>query len=212
MRDFDSGQPIDKQIEFQWNLDDSLQGFWKAIDLLARIKRGFDKILMSGCMDDFGYTAVQFDAGPEIVCSGGSCFEYDFEGRHLQDIDRLPAELEWTALTLSRTSQDALFSIGWPEPGSVSRNLAQSLNEVEDNGLAEVLVRFALTYIDTLAFSPDWWEGLSEQAQQRIIEISDHGRRLNLFAPNSCDASGPPLVTWKPLVRISSLVRSDYQC
>lgn len=158
----------------------------RTIELLSR------KLHIEQCMDgtlplaEFSHYVLTFKGVLPFVGTATFLPNVTASGRQLA-----PAN-DWVSFTLLPTNVGGVAVFSWERSHPKNPSLLmKSIGSVPDVHLADFLLHFMLEHAETVAFSPRWWESLTEgqrlhlrKRAARSIDIPLPTAPRNLFAPN----------------------------
>lgn len=139
---------------------------------LKRHKTEYDSSLDKDLLYDIEYVLFISRQNPFLAFSGLKYPDFDFMGRQLQDLGNHKSNLDlitFCSAPMNNNEWGILFS--WHKSSSQTcsefmRSFATMIH-VQHN-LGDLLFRFVVLSCENIAFSPTWWEGLSEEHRQEI--------------------------------------------
>ena len=174
IRETDRGKSFVEQVAIQATVDGMNAGFDTSNRNLDYYKSRYDRCLVSGEFDSVEGYVIEFDAPPPVMCSGAVFPEQDFKGMELQDLGdflRIPDLLCYASFYGGRRGA-VVFS--WlSENGDTCRRFIESLKEIPNALVPGALLRFFFEYCENVHMAPNWWEGLSKQTRESIIDRMD---------------------------------------
>ena len=124
------------------------------------------------------FYAIEFDSVPEILCSGGTNVIYDFSGNMIQNMYKDPLrEKPYEIITLSLLpygNGHGVAVFAWYGKSTVNEKFIKSLHKIPKRDFPDMLVRFLFYNFENIFFSPTWWERLSKQAQDNLLDRFEH--------------------------------------
>jgi len=150
-----------------------LSGIKHGYKNLCRHKKLFDEALKNNDFDKIKYVVFTSETKPFMAFSGVLYPEYDFMGNRLQDLSSEDELLDLISFCSAPVGNGWGFIFAWHISSSISsrsfmRSLATMMHEKIDTG--DLLFRFVIASCENIAFSPDWYESLSEDEQKRLSE------------------------------------------
>lgn len=152
---------------------------------LKRIKRTFDTVLKEKRFGDIKSVTFVFNKKASIAFSGIFYPEYDFSGKHLQNLQNINKHLR--LLTFCSAPIDSNkwgYLFAWhKECSDICIPFLQSLKSQihENNSIDDMLFRLIISNCENYAISPEWWNNLTE-IQKEEIEIKAT-QTMGLFTP-----------------------------
>lgn len=212
----DKGKPLNAQIEIQETNSKIITGTNAALRDNKFHKECFDKCLETNDFSQVRALVFDFDAPPAVMASGAIFPDYNFDGnliQYLGDLDRIMDLLSVTSFFDGKVGR-VVFS--WLENShSSSENLVRSLLKKPHADIPALLVQYLYSNLENCYSSPTWWEGLSEQARTKIIDLQ-HDNASLYTEPNAdgistklIDIDFPNLtnitaVNWHPDINLQS--------
>lgn len=143
------------------------------LESLKNEKQKYDLLLKNKMFHRIEYALFLSSQKPNIVFSGVFFPEYDFLGRHLQNLGNLYSRLDLLTFCSAKTKEGWGFLFAWHEDSSKScaefiRSLATMVHE--NNSIGDFLFRLVISNCENLAISPKWWESLTDQDRMSIEE------------------------------------------
>ena len=167
----DRGKTIQQQMEIQA----MMRAYEASVEAgfldLERQKREFDKALAKRDFSRLHAYVISFDALPQVLASGVLSPECDFDGHTLQSLATLDARLDIIthSLIAAKTGGAFVFA-GLDISDRAPRTLAQSLDRVPDDKIANSVLRFVFEFCENHYINPEWWEGLDEDVKKALSE------------------------------------------
>jgi len=144
------------------------------LDNLKRHKEKFDRSLNENSYFNIRYVIFISKQKPIIAFSGLFYPDFDFMGRRLQNLGGHNSEMQLLSFCSAPMDNGWAFLFAWHESSStVCVEFMKSLATVihgDINSLGDCLFRLVLTNCENLAISPKWWEDLTEDVKQKIID------------------------------------------
>jgi hypothetical protein len=167
----DRGKSVDEQIEIQKVMAVYSVAVEAGFLDMERQKQEFDKVLVAKQFDRLKAYVVTFDSVPQILAAGVLSPECDFEGHTLQNLGALGARLDVITHSLITTNTGGAFVFAWLDVSDgASRKLAQSLDRIPDDEVANAVVRFVFEFCENHYVNPAWWDGLDNTLQKALLE------------------------------------------
>ena len=207
----DKGKSLSRQIEIQDIADQFLIGVEGGLNDLMTIKARYDEILIKHDYTAVRYYVIVLEEVPDFVCSGFTQAVYDFQGNQLQDLADLNIISENLSFSIIATDFGGVIIYSWAERNISSARLIESLMNLNPQKQVNASVRFAFENFENLFISPNWWEALDPQLQQKIFQrhlsgIPDHPH----MATGLID-DGLELVSWKVRKIETNLSKEELQ-
>lgn len=158
------------------------------VENLRRHKSRYDESLRKRDNQDIRYVLFESSQKPYVAFSGSLFPDFDFMGRQLQDLGDHGTELDLITFCSAPMKTGWGFLFAWHVSNSqvcfeFMRSLATMICEGRKAG--DMLFHLAICNCENHAFSPLWWEGLSDTQQRQIIERASKMSDLFVPTPNS---------------------------
>ena len=128
---------------------------------------------MNGDYQDINYVLFISTQKPVIAFSGGLYPDFDFMGRHLQDLGDHEKELEQISFSSAPMKSGWGFLFSWHKSSSiVCVDYMRSLATMMSNGkkLEDFLFRLVISGCENHAISPGWWDQLPDNHKEKVLE------------------------------------------
>lgn len=199
-RQTDKGKSISEQQRIQ-SFNALLDtGFSAGLKDMAYNKGLYDKILLSKDFKDIRAYVLVLDQPPPVMCSSAYSIEHDFKGNMLQDLSNLDAIAHQITYTSFFSGKNGFIVFSWlSKSDAVCRQLIDSLRALSPSRVADVLIGFFFTFTENLHIQPDWWDALSEEKREILMDWL--AESMNPSLPRTLEYlnSGTTFDTW-PLV------------
>lgn len=171
-KNLDRGKPLDHQYEIQ---SDGL-----ALDIGALTgvmdneyhKQFFDEVLISQDFDKSHALVFKLDDAPPVMASGAVNPDFDFEGKQIQDLLMLDVRPDLISLNSFYDGKHGYIVFSWLEHCSESASkLLSSLQGKPQEIRLTLIVQYMFSNFENVFISPDWWEELSTEQQDIIVNI-----------------------------------------
>jgi hypothetical protein len=154
-----------------------------ALENLRRHKADFDASLRNKTYADIEYTLFVSRKKPFLAFSGLFFPEFDFLGRHLQNLADQSRRLD--LITICSTPMDSGwgFLFSWHKTSSKACAVfMRSLATVafQSGNAADAMFRMVVSNCENLAVSPIWWEHMQKSKRGELSARLIHG--ANIFA------------------------------
>jgi len=159
----------DKQAFLNIFFTGSLFGF----EGLKHHKHYYDDALRSKNYEEFEFTYFTSKSSCSMQLSGLLYPDFDFTGRHLQNLGNWSSPLDLITFFTAPTSDGWAFGFAWHVSSSRSCvPFLQSLASRVAGGdrVEDALFRFSVSCCENHAFRISWWDRLSKQAKQDVVE------------------------------------------
>ena len=186
LRDMDKGKPLAGQVELQ----EMASALEIANEAVARdnsyYKSIYDDILERREFHTVRAYIIEFEAPPPIMCSGAVFPEQDFEGIKLQEIRDLQKTPHLICFTSFYGGERGVVAFSWlAESDRTCRAFIESLKAIPDELVTAALLQFFFTHCENVHMEPDWWESLSEETCNAVIERMAVSADLHKARPNA---------------------------
>lgn len=162
--------PMSVEVERQARLGAMQTGFARGVDDLTVYKAKFDSLLVEQTWDLMTHVVFSLDFLPPMLVAGTTHPEFDFNGEALQDLET--AELP-EALFVSVVPDDeagGVVALSWFSEHSAPRRLVESMVSLGDSEIPDALLRFVFTSFENVPISPVFWDSLSSEARDSLVE------------------------------------------
>lgn len=204
----DKGKSLSRQIEIQDIADQFLIGVEAGLNDLMTIKARYDEILIKHDYTAVRYYVIVLEEVPDFVCSGFTQAVYDFHGNQLQDLADLNIISENLSFSIIATDFGGVIIYSWAERNISSARLIESLMNLNPQKQVNASARFAFENFENLFISPNWWEALDPQLQQKIFQRHLSGTPDHPHMAAGLIDDGLDLVSWK-VRKIETNLRKD---
>jgi hypothetical protein len=162
----------EKNLAVRELTENLLIGFENGLNNLNRHKEIYDNVLENHNFQDIEYVIFISDDAPFMAFSGLLFPEYDFMGDFLQDLSNTSTPIDLITCCSAPIKNGWAVVFAWHKSSSKTcvsfmRSLATKMFDGYDTG--DLIFRFVMNF-ENAAFSPTWWETLSEQEQRQISE------------------------------------------
>lgn len=168
-RTLDRGKDIDEQIGLQELMRFYDEGAALGLKEIEFHKAAFDEALLRSDYSMVNLYIIRLDRVPDVMCSGATQPEYDFDGNQIQDWYDREAELDWFTYSLIATDTGGAAVFSWMGDQPACLRFIKSLDSLRDDQISHALVRFTFEYFENSYFSPDWYEGLDAKSQRKLL-------------------------------------------
>lgn len=145
----------------------------RGVDDISRLKKEFDKVLISGDLDRVSCFVVIFNDTPKVACTS-ALFPYnDFSDCIVQELDNLEVDVEGFGFSLTPTGSGGAAVLSFLSENRACENFVDSIRSTDLETVPDALVRFVFSNFENMFFSPQWWESLPNSDQDSLI------RRIN---------------------------------
>jgi hypothetical protein len=152
---------------------------------LLRHKEVFDDSLKADLYSDVEYVLFTSVQEPSVAFSGLFFPEFDFLGRHLQNLADHRRRLDLLTFCSAPVADGWGFLFAWHRTSSAvctefMRSLATVIHEKSLHG-GDAMFRMVISSCENLAIAPAWWEGLA--ADQRAAVTARLSDGADIFTP-----------------------------
>ena len=158
-----------KKMKF---LQASLKGQKLGLDGLLHHKKHYDEAIQNGRHEEFEFTYFMSTSRCSLQLSGLLYPDFDFLGRHLQNLSDWSSPLAMITFFTAPTDEGWAFGFGWHKSSSQSCiPFIQSLRACVAGGAKfhDVLLRFSFSTCENHAFRISWWDTVAESDKQAVI-------------------------------------------
>lgn len=137
----------------------------------------YDNLLKKEIYREMRYVSFNSNEKLNVVFSNVLYPEYDFSGELIQDLTDMSKPFDLISFYSSPTKEGWSFVFSWHKSSNYTCfPFVQSLKIMMKKGesLSDLLFQFVITHGENFAFSPDWWESLSKENQQKITKSITH--------------------------------------
>ena len=155
------------------SMSNDISGIENACNSLNIHKKIYDNVLENETYDDMRY--VTFNSTDKFFMAFSNILypEYDFNGNLLQDLSDTTKTFDLITFYLAPTETGWSFVFSWHKSSDNScLAFIQSLKLKIQEGsiLGDLLFKFILLNSENFAFSPIWWESLSQDKRKEISQ------------------------------------------
>lgn len=211
LRSLDRGRPLPAQQLWQHQQDELSKGWSTGLRELQRQKTDFDELFKCGDYSRARYYIVWFDSHPDIVCSGWTIPDRDFEGHEIQNLSDEKTPAHYLALSLIPSGDRGCAYFSWISGEDTARvRFIASLAGLSKEQIPHAVVRFVLRSFENQCWRPSWWEQLDQEVRARILQyfsmgldydvpipsnyLEDDGMRAVKWTVTECDTNAPELM------------------
>lgn len=137
----------------------------------------YDDLLKKDIYSEMRYVSFNSYEKLNVAFSNVLYPEYDFTGNLIQNLADTSKPFDLISYYSVPTKEGWSFVFSWHKSSNYScYPFIQSLKIMMKKGesLSDLLFQFVITHGENFAFSPDWWESLSEDNQTRITKSITH--------------------------------------
>ncbi len=169
LRQADKGKTTEEQFVHQEELDMHYELVNAGIRDLENQKSKFDEILVNNNYNDIEGFVVEFGKIPNIMCSSGLTPEYDYSGIILQDLSDLNIYMSSLCLNIINSNNKGYVVFTWHKDSSeVCHRFIDSFRFYPESRITDAIIRLCFK-IENIYLSPDWWESLPDNKQNKLI-------------------------------------------
>ena len=185
----DRGQPLERQIEVQ-----EFSGLLNLGAVAGKNDNEFHKGNFDECLESGEYSrarAISFEFAETfpIQASGAVNPDFDFNGEKIQDLSDLSKTPDLMSVTSFFDGEHSFVVFSWLDYCHTS-NLAllNTLLAKPEEEIPALLAQYIFSNLENFYLSPSWWEGLSSEDQDEMINMSldnadpfeePHGRSIS---------------------------------
>lgn len=195
-RNADRGKSIFLQIIIQKEIYPYKLGSEMALSELYKIKSNLDAELSNNSNDSYNFLVIESASPLPIVVSSITNPTHDFKDEHLQDLANLEGAAEQLVFNAFTSNDKGFVVFSWLKKAEVIDRFINSLLEIDKKDMFSYLVKFFFSSAENTFISPDWWNTLSTEQQQKIEALFKVGsnyteeRPRNVLADNSITFAG----------------------
>lgn len=143
------------------------------------------------------FFAFELDSLPEILCSGMTNVEFDFQGNRLQSVLQEERQdlITLSLLPFKNKYGVALFS--WYGKSEVNERLGRSLLSLPQRDIPNAIVRFVFQHFENFFVAPKWWDNLSATVQERLLNRFESTMYFESLVFIDLGPDGMEYVDWK---------------
>ena len=151
---------------------------------LERHKAEYDTSLRDKAYADIEYVLFCSERKPNIAFSGLLYPDFDFLGRHLQDLSNHERILDLITMCSASMDRGWGFLLAWHKSSrrtcsEVSRSLATAV--YHGASVEDALFRLLVSGCENIAFSPAWWDALGSDQKHQVT--SRFTNMVSMFHP-----------------------------
>lgn len=196
----DKGLPKELHKPYQEHINLYKSGVELGLEDISSIKREFDSILISNDFETVSYYVIEFNNVPDFMCSGSILLEMDFHGNQLQSLDDFAdstKRLKSCSFNLIATELGGAAIFSWIGESNEAIQFIETLDSLSNEELPHAIVRFAYSFFENIAISPNWWEGIHESNKELLIKRITIGLNPMLNRESNClQEDGIRFVNW----------------
>lgn len=165
-------------------------------------KQHYDNSLKNKRYSDIEYTLFVSKQKPNVVFSGLLYPDFDFLGRELQDLGNHSLNLGLITMCFApMNSEQWGFLLAWHRSSSkICKEFMGSLATkiYQNSNIGDLLFRLIMSNCENIAFTPIWWDGLTEDARTQIKQRAESMvDTLTLVQPNYLMTGLEEIVNWE---------------
>lgn len=204
-RHLDRGKSVEEQMMIQYHLHHLIRGNTIGLRDLVHYKSSYDMALLAEDFSDVFYYVIRLANTPDFLCSAPHMPDCDFAGRVLQNIADTSFVVDHLTFSVIATDSGGAIVFSWLGKSDAAEQFVQSLHALTNLELPHAVVRFAFEYFENVFASPKWWEGLSDTAQQRLLQRQWAGLPSTDRTPDCLLDDGLRAVNWTIVSRETNL-------
>lgn len=136
------------------------------------------------------YVALIFDCIPDILCSEASLINFGFDGNLVR---AKPQPYDFLTLSLLPYQNDkGIAFFAWHGKSKTNQKFLKTLLSLGKRGFPDAVVRFVFSQLKNFFFAPKWWNNLSTEQQNSLMQ-----KATNLTVVPDLAADGKSYVNWK---------------
>ncbi|WP_435979589.1 YecA family protein [Psychrobacter sp. DM4] len=196
MKNMDRGASLIFQIIKQQDLYYYELGLETSANELYKIKSSLDAELLDSSDNYYSFLVIEYSNPLPFVVSSITNPTHDFKDEHLQDIADLETILDYLIFNVFASSGKGFVVFSWLKKAEVINKFINSLLEIDKKDMFSYLVNFFFSSAENTFISPDWWNTLSTEQQQKIEALFKIGsshteeRPKNLLSDKSTIFTG----------------------
>ncbi|ATG57961.1 MULTISPECIES: YecA family protein [Pseudoalteromonas] len=196
--DLDKGKPAYRQAEIQE------QAFFTNIGAEAGLrdniyqKERFDKGIERNDYSDIRAVVIEYTNPFPVQVSGSVNPDFGFDNTKLQDLSDLEVVPDLLSFTSFYDGHKSYIVLSWLEHcHNTCITLVKSLMSKSKEDISTYLAQYIFSNFENYFLSPTWWDGLSSDDKESIVEISHDN--VNMFVePHGNSISNKILNTLLP--------------
>jgi len=207
-REGDRGLSLVEQKAFQKYIRTYEKWVNAGLSDLMYNKKIADNYLLAKKYDDIAYYVIEIEGMPEIVSSGQLSVEIDFDGKVLQtpeDFSNISRQLDSISFSILMKKSNGLIVFSCFKHEAKSIDFLKSIENLNDIELPNAIIRFAFEFFENNYFSPDWWEGITENKQEAIIKRMNDSSEFKERGSDVLKDDGIGYVNWKTIKRYKNI-------
>lgn len=195
-RNADRGKPLFSQIIIQEEIYAYKLGSEDAISVLYTLKSSLDYELSSNSDNPYRFLVIESARPLPVVVSSITNPTHDFKDQDLQSLANLEETAEQLVFNAFTSNNKGFIVFSWLKNAEVINEFINSLLEIDKKDMFSYLVNFFFSSAENTFISPDWWNTLGTEQQQKIEALfkigSNHTeeRPKNVLADNSITFTG----------------------
>lgn len=201
-------KPPPQQLFYREYMDPYAKGVRLGLRDVLHHKSLYDKTLLSGDFSKVQACVLELSRPPLVMCSAAVSPEYDFNKNELPnrigvDIQQIPYYITFSSFC---RGDKGFIVFTWLSDSELScRMFIESLISIPHDRLTDALVRFFFEYSENLHISPDWWDNLTPEKQNALINKMTNSARFDWDRPSDCIAEdGISYAQW-PIINIKTV-------
>ncbi|WP_319759553.1 SEC-C domain-containing protein [Maridesulfovibrio sp.] len=227
--ELDRGRTKREQLAMQEIIQAHKIAAQQDVDQLQEDKTLFHSAITSQKTDDFSYFCIEFKQAPKLMVTGYFTIGTDFNGKKIhktsapvmvKDIaqEKLKAIKSGPRIPMTAamylSSQDRHYSVFcWPKKDSPTFNpIMESLYKIPKNQITDALIYTALVHCENVVLSPDWWETLSVDKQDKLNSLAQptvNSENTPFSITDLLSENKPIFDDWEPIAFYSDAIETN---
>lgn len=167
-RNADRGKPLFLQIIIQEEIYAYKLGSEMALSELYTIKSNLYAELSDNSDKLFSFLVIESASPLPIVVSSITNPTHDLKDEHLQDLANLEKAAEQLVFNAFTSNDKGFVVFSWLKTAEVIDRFMNSLPEIDKKDIFSYLVKLFFSSAENTFISPDWWNTLNTEHQQKI--------------------------------------------
>ena len=162
-------------------LDAILDSHQKSLKIIVKIKNSIEKEILIKKYNDLEHFIIETDIASKIALSSCVLLDHDFNGKPIERNSSLSKRSNFLAInTLSEENNNFIVLSYLKKSKSMKIFMKSFINQKADNKTT-FLINLFFSYSENIYLSPDWWDTLSTEQQQRLVYLCNfHQNEPNL--------------------------------
>lgn len=142
---------------------------------LRYLKQKLDHMLTAAAFDDLHHLVVELELPPSVMTSAVVGYTVGFDGELLQTISYDPKDIpDYVFINSFASENRGYIVLSWLKEHSTS-NLKFVNQLLQTGSVSNSLSIFTFAMVENIYISPEWWESLNEEEQEKICAIYAQG-------------------------------------